>query len=55
LSGIIPEKDKTLTIKRYLKSDEKELTIDNLIIGQHHRFLISYAQAFDKKYKRDGN
>jgi REP element-mobilizing transposase RayT len=51
----LPENEKTLTISRYLQSDDKEYFINNLIIGQHHRFFISYVQAFNKRSNRYGN
>ena len=51
----LPKTEHTVAIGRYLGSHEKESAINNLIIGQHHRFFISYAQAFNKMYNRKGN
>ncbi len=51
----LPEKDHTVAISKYLLSMDRETSIDNLIIGQHLRFLISYAQAFNKMHNRSGN
>jgi len=51
----IPLKEHTVAIKMYLESTDKKDRINELIIAQHHRFFISYSQAINKMFKRQGN
>lgn len=51
----LPKSDHTEAIKTYLNSKDKKSVIDQLIIAQHHRFFISYVQAFNKMNNRFGN
>lgn len=54
LNNLLP-KEKTVVIKKYIGAENKGDYINELIIAQHHRFFISYAQAFNKMYTRQGN
>jgi len=51
----VPADERTVAISQYTSANDKEEFIDNLIIHQHQRFFISYAQAFNKMYSRNGN
>jgi REP element-mobilizing transposase RayT len=41
--------------QNYLKSNDKETAINDLIVEQHRRFFLTYTQAINKMYKRQGN
>ena len=50
-----PTSRRSETESRYLNNNAKENLINELIVHQHQRFFISYAQAFNKMYNRKGN
>lgn len=51
----LSKNEHTVAISRFLGSNDKESVVNNLIVSQHQRFFISYAQAFNKMYSRQGN
>jgi len=53
--SFLPQSRQTNMIKNYIHAEDKEEQIHKLILEQHRRFFISYSQAINKMFKRQGN
>jgi putative transposase len=50
----IPDTTRTVAMMKFLSNPEDEFTVDELIERQANRFMVSYANSYNKVYSRRG-
>jgi putative transposase len=51
----IPDKVRTIAMKKFLLTPENELLTDELVERQVNRFMVSYANAYNRMHVRQGS